>query len=200
MTPVEGVEDLRRRFAPLINGDASERLLGNFGDLVIQYAVGNASRFRKTGNLARSIRIIDLDKVNQSVSVGAGGTRLVQNATTGGMINSGYAAHVEFGTKPHDIKPRRKRALFFPSQYALNANRQRVSTRGFIPSGSVKTRLSGNATAATNKRFGTMAYQYARIVHHPGTRPQPYLIPAAKDALRDVGLSRHIVDAWNRAA
>jgi hypothetical protein len=40
---------------------------------------------------------------------------------------------------------------------------------------------------------------FARRVNHPGTKPQPYLIPAAKAALGRFGLDK-IIELWNRAA
>jgi hypothetical protein len=40
---------------------------------------------------------------------------------------------------------------------------------------------------------------FAREVHHPGTRPHPFLVPGARAALTKVGLTA-IVDEWNKAA
>lgn len=201
MDRIAGDRDLMRKFAALRSGQASEIILGRFGTLAVQYARQNAHRFRKTGNLENSIRVLDVDVKRQTVRVGAGGTRMIANAVTGGTINSGYAAHVEFGTRPHLIKPRRKKVLFFPSQHALNANRAQLrGTPGFVPSGSVRRRLTGNATNATTARFGTLAYQYAMVVKHPGTKPQPYLIPGAREALRQVGLADAVVKTWNDAS
>lgn len=88
---------------------------------------------------------------------------------------AGYAAYVELGTKPHVIRPRNKRVLAW-------------STGG--------TRLSGRPTASA-RRSGKMAF--ARKVNHPGTKPHPYLVPAAKIALGRVGV-RRIIEQWNRAA
>jgi hypothetical protein len=192
--------ELRKRFAALRSGEASRLILGQFGELTVQYARQNAHRFKKTGNLERSIRVLEIDVKAQTVSVGAGGTRLIRNATTGGFINSGYAAHVEYGTKPHIIRPRRKKVLFFASEYALAANRRQLSGTGLAPRGKIRRRLSGSATNATVRRFGTLAFQYATFVKHPGTRAQPYLIPAASEALRRVGLAEQVVRAWNDAA
>lgn len=81
-----------------------------------------------------------------------------------------YAAAVEFGTRPHIIRPVKASVL------AWGGNR----------------RLSGNL------KSGSKATHFAKEVHHPGTRAQPYLIPAAKKAvshLRDA-----VVKAWNDAA
>lgn len=59
-----------------------------------------------------------------------------------------HASHVEFGTKPHKIFPRFRRALRFPG--------------------------SGGGFA------------FAKVVNHPGTRPQPFLSKAAEQMRGDV--------------
>lgn len=192
--------ELRKRFSALRDGRVNERILGQFGELTVQYAKQNAHRFRKTGSLERSIRVLDVDVKGGRVSVGAGGTRLVANATTGGTINAGYAAHVEYGTKEHIIRPRRKKVLFFASEYALGKNRDALRGTGLAPRGKIRRRKTGAATNATVRRFGTLAFQYAMVVKHPGTRAQPYLNPAASEALRRVGLAEQVVRAWNEAS
>ena len=57
-----------------------------------------------------------------------------------------YAPHVEFGTKPHDIRPRSKKALSWISHQVFD-----VAWSGRV---------------------------FAKIVHHPGTPPRPFLFPA----------------------
>lgn len=192
--------ELQRRFRPLLDGTATTLILGRFGNLAVQYAKANAHRFRKTGTLERSIRVIDINERAQTVTIGAGGTNLVRNAVTGGQIQAGYAAHVEFGTRPHIIRPRRKKVLFFPSQKALDTNRARLSGTGLVPGGQLRRRKTGALTNPTVARFGTLAYQYAKVVRHPGTKAQPYLIPGAQEALRRISLSEQVVRAWNDAA
>jgi hypothetical protein len=89
-----------------------------------------------------------------------------------------YASAVEFGTKPHVILPKRSRVLAWPA------------TEG-------GRRLSGRARTKAGKPTGPTAF--ATKVNHPGTKAQPYLIPAAKDAVKDTGV-KVIVEAWNDAA
>lgn len=87
-----------------------------------------------------------------------------------------YAAAVEFGSRPHVIEPKHASVLAWP--------------------GSAKNRrLTGRA------RVGTKSSDmvFAKKVNHPGTKPQPFLIPAAKAALKRAGLDG-IVERWNRAA
>jgi hypothetical protein len=81
-----------------------------------------------------------------------------------------YAATIEKGSRPHIIKPKKAKVL------AWGGNR----------------RLSGKL------RKGSRATNFATIVHHPGTKPYPFLLPAAKKAagrFRDA-----VVRAWNDAA
>jgi hypothetical protein len=41
---------------------------------------------------------------------------------------------------------------------------------------------------------------FARKVNHPGTKPQPFLLPGAKAALARGGFRDIIVKEWNAAA
>ena len=81
-----------------------------------------------------------------------------------------YAAAVELGAKPHIIRPRNKKVLAWGG------------TR----------RLSGTLAS------GSRPTHFARLVHHPGSKPYPYLIPGARKAL--AGLKDVVVRLWNAAA
>lgn len=91
------------------------------------------------------------------------------------VVAGGASGFLEHGTKPHIIRPVHKKALRFAA------------------SGSGSPRLSGRP------RTG-QAVTFARVVHHPGTRAQPFLGPAARRALKEAGLEGSIVEAWNKAA
>ena len=123
-------------------------------------AVSDAKRIvpRRTGNLGRTIRIGSMTDTHVEV-------------TAGGTLNVGYAAAVEFGSRPHVIVPRRAKALAW----------------------------GGGRTLGGRLRAGSQATHFARRVNHPGTRAQPYLIPAFEKALRVVGLDK-VVERWNKAA
>lgn len=108
---------------------------------------------RKTGHLGRSI---------------VPGTVTKDHAVI--EARTPYAATLEFGSKPHIIRPRKAKVLAWGG------------TR----------RLSGTLAK------GSSPTHFARIVHHPGTKPYPYLIPGAKKALQ--GLKDVIVRTWNEAA
>lgn len=89
----------------------------------------------------------------------------------GGNYGVGYAQAVEFGSRPHVIEPVRRKAL------AWGGNR----------------RLSGSL------RSGATATNFAKRVNHPGTKPKPFLRPAAEKAVKETGILG-IVKAWNDAA
>jgi hypothetical protein len=81
-----------------------------------------------------------------------------------------YAATGEFGSRPHVIRPRNAKVLAWGGP----------------------RRLTGRL------RKGGKATHFARIVHHPGTKPYPYLMPAARKALGDI--KELLVKRWNDAA
>lgn len=81
-----------------------------------------------------------------------------------------YAATVELGSRPHIIRPRRAKVLAWGG------------TR----------RLSGTLAS------GSRPTHFARLVHHPGTKPYPYLLPGARKAI--AGLKDAVVKLWNEAA
>jgi hypothetical protein len=111
---------------------------------------------RKTGFLGRSIGPGDLFSDHAIV-----------------VARAPYAGDVEYGTRPHIIRPRTKSILRFP------ANGRSARLTGSL-------RRGGDAV-------------FAREVHHPGTKPHPFLVPGARAALTKVGLTA-LVDEWNRAA
>jgi hypothetical protein len=89
----------------------------------------------------------------------------------GGQFGVGYAQAVEYGSRPHDIVPRYKQVLA-------------------IPIGA--TRLSGSARSGSGVVF-------TKRVHHPGTKAQPYLMPAAQEVVSKSGIEI-LIKAWNDAA
>lgn len=98
----------------------------------------------------------------------------VSETTTTVRAEAKYAAFVEHGTAPHVITPNARKALRFAAS----------------PAG---RRLSGSPKKGA-------AVVFAKVVHHPGTKAEPYLLPGAQRAIRASGLSNIIVDEWNGAA
>lgn len=82
-----------------------------------------------------------------------------------------YAGYVEHGTRAHIIKPKNAKALAWGGERRLT---------GKLKSGSSPT-------------------HFAKVVHHPGTKAEPYLVPGAKRAIHKAGVDK-IVQAWNDAA
>ena len=93
MAELIGIEKLNRRLAKVGDGRAM------LHKLQIE-SVANAKRLvpRKTGNLGRTIHPGSVSERDAFV-----------------WASANYAAYVERGTKPHDIRPRNKRALRFPA-------------------------------------------------------------------------------------
>ena len=151
---VEGVNDLQKRLAAMQN---TKQQLGLVALAAVQEAKGLVPR--RTGNLARTIRVGRV--TDTSAEVLAGGRNAV-----------GYAAAVEFGTRPHLIVPRRAKVLAW----------------------------GGARTLGGRLRKGARATHFARRVNHPGTKPHPYLRPGIAKALKRAGILATITDAWNRAA
>lgn len=150
---VQGMTELQRRLAAI--GD-TRQLLGKIGLLAVSYAKEIVPR--QTGNLGRTIRL---------GTVTASSAQII----AGGQAGVGYAQVVEYGSRPHEIVPRNKKAL------AWGGSR----------------RLSGNL------RSGSKATSFAKRVQHPGTKAKPYLVPSAKKAADTAGIDL-IVKAWNEAA
>jgi len=90
------------------------------------------------------------------------------------VASAEYAGFVERGTRPHIIRPVRARALAFAAS----------------PAG---RRLSGRV------RRGA-AVVFAMLVHHPGTKPEPFLRPGAQKAASGSNLAAVVIEEWNAAA
>jgi len=91
----------------------------------------------------------------------------------GGRREVGYAAHVEFGTRGGQII---------------------VPKRGRVLAWGGARRLSGTL------RSGAKATNFAMRVKRGATKAKPYLLPGAKQALREVPLAQNVIETWNRAA
>lgn len=167
---IEGLESLRKRFRAISD---TQTLMGTLGLLAVQYAKEEVPR--KTGDLFNTIRLGAITADSAQV-------------LAGGQNGVGYAQVVEFGSRPHVIRPRRKKALFF-------AVSGKTGPGGNVRlTGSVRSKYRGSAS----KRAAGGAV-FAMVVHHPGTKPHPYLVPAAHRAIRDSG-AESIIRSWNNAA
>ncbi len=178
MGDLEGYGGLKARLRALESGTADRRILGELGLLAVQYSKEEQRPHKRTGALARTIRLGDIDVTGQRVQVLAGGHTV--GIGVSGPSAVGYAAVHEFGSEAHIIRPRRRKALAWAAS----------------PEG---RRLTGSTRTATRRgAFGGM--RFAKVVHHPGTRAYPYLFPGARRALHEVGLRDIVIQVWNQAA
>ncbi len=88
------------------------------------------------------------------------------------IASANYAAFVEFGTRPHEITPNARKALRFAAS-------------------------AGGARLSGTPRTGA-AVVFAKRVHHPGTKPHPFMKTGAEKAILIAGLANEVVAAWDR--
>ena len=148
MSSVQGLEQLLKRLEAI--GDPYPVLRAAQFQTVHE---AQALVHRKTGFLQRNIKPGRISKTTAQV-----------------IAATPYAAPLEFGAKPHVIRPKTKKVLAWGGE----------------------RRLSGRL------RSGSKPTHFATEVHHPGSRPYPYLIPGAKKAVAQI--NELIVKLWNRAA
>lgn len=108
---------------------------------------------RKTGFTARTISAVDVTNTGFST------------------VAHGAAPYLEFGTRPHIIRPKSAQALRWAS--------------------------GGNARLSGAPRSGAPVH-FAKVVHHPGTKPYPFMVPGITKALQALG--DVVVRLWNAAA
>lgn len=156
MAALEGYEGLTRRLTAIGDVRLGEKVMKRIALETVREAKLKVRR--KTGNLGRSIHIQSVTATGASVQAGAR-----------------YAGFIEFGTRPHEIRPVHGKVLAWPTS-------------------SSDRRLTGSARKTVKG-----GWTFAKVVHHPGTKAYPFLLPAARDAVKRAGLSEEIVAAWNSA-
>lgn len=144
------------------------------------------ARLNALGQTRDTMRLLGLDTVREAKirvrrKTGTTGRsiRLEHVTDTTATITVGGAgAFLERGTRPHLIVPRKGKALRWPAK-------------------GTPVTLGGRARTGAAKKPG--AFAFAKRVHHPGTKAQPFLVPAARAALGRLGITA-IVERWNRSA
>lgn len=136
-------------------------LLAGLDTLMPQLAVANQAAMQT------SVHLVEADakarvprktgRLFSSIQSQVSGTGVTLTGTVGTDV--GYGPDVEEGTRAHDIAPLSATALMVP-----------VAAMGGFGGG----RLSGSARAGQQVAF------FARV-HHPGSAPHPYLVPALED-------------------
>lgn len=192
---VEGQAELQRRFMAVRKAPA--QMLGRWQLLTVRYAKQNAPR--KTANLHRNI---------------VPGARSEDDASV--RVRTNYAKYLEFGTglygpngRAYEIKPNRKQALAWPTTRSASRLSGAPTTRArggrLFP---ITGRVSGGASprglriqrvrgVSAGRAQGPITVR--RSVIHPGIRPRPFLVPAAKRAVDETGMGA-IIGNWNDAA
>lgn len=151
---VKGLDELQRRLDTLPATMERKIMRGalSAGARVIRNKARTYIRDR-SGKLARSLRVS---------SVARGG-KVTARVVAGGRTRLGevlYAMWVEYGTQPHYISVRESDKPVNPRLSARSGNIVRASMRT-INRGAL--------------RFGNT---FADAVHHPGSRPRPFMRPA----------------------
>jgi HK97 gp10 family phage protein len=77
------------------------------------------------------------------------GVRVEGDRVIVGPLDNPYAAYVEFGTAPHEIRPKN-------------------------PDGVLRFQINGR-------------WVFAKVVHHPGTKPEPFVRPAFEAYVKMLG-------------
>ena len=95
---------------------------------------------------------------------------LASATATMAVTEAGGAAVFSLGTRPHTITPKAAQALRFAAS----------------PGGA---RLSGSP------RSGALVI-FATIVHHPGNKPWPFMLPGAVAGVQQAGIDPFVM-AWN---
>lgn len=160
MANVIGADGLQRRLVALTPKGLGRVVMSRLANRVVREAKIRAPR--RTSNLSRTIHVLDVTDVSAVV-----------------VASADYAEAVEFGTKPHEIRPVRRKALRWAAE----------------PGGA---RLTGTPRKAT-QRGANGGVAFARVVRHPGTRAQPFLRPGAQEAIEKERLMDEVVASWDRA-
>lgn len=182
MANVQGYESLQRRFHALSGGMATTGLMRQLGIAVVAEAKTRVPR--RTGNLGRSIHVAESTPTSVRV-----------------VAATNYAADVEFGTKAHIIAPKTAKALAWSTTAAgrrLSGSIRKGVKVGSLGLGSRGGGLGGLSIALVGSAGQSSgAIQFAKVVHHPGTKPEPFLEPAAVAAAKGAGVLGAIIKTWN---
>ena len=150
------------------------------GQAALERRLAAIASARTPQALLRSLAVLVVQNAKVAVPRRTGNlARSIQvgqaSATSATVVaGASYAAFVELGTRPHEITPAAKSALRFAAS-------------------------AGGARLSGSPRKGA-AVVFAKRVHHPGTKPHPFMLPAARKAVADAHLDDVIVGLWNGAA
>ncbi len=138
-------------------------------------------RLKAIGETQPAMRALQLSAIHEAQHLVHRKTGHLQRSIVPGPVSethaivearTPYAAALERGAKPHIIRPKKAKVLAWGGA----------------------RRLTGTL------KSGAKATNFAALVHHPGNKAFPYLVPGARAALKKAGIVGTIVDRWNRAA
>ncbi len=134
------------------------------------HAVGGAQGLPRLLGLA-TVREAKL-LVHKKTGLTSASIHVASTTATSVTVSAGHGAvFLEMGTRPHEITPNVARVLAWGGA----------------------RRLSGALRSGAKPEF------FAMRVHHPGSKPYPFLIPGAKLAIQKTGAGA-IVKLWDSAA
>lgn len=147
-----GTEDVFARFREL-EDTLKPRVLSRLAQAVYDDVQAGADSHTKTGQLARSVKLRPLQD----------GYEIFHD-----LQHAPYAPFVHWGSPPHDIGPKDKKALRWAT----------IDTRRFAKG------IKRGATYKDAKYQAIFGFFFAKVVHHPGYAGDPYMVNAANEAPR----------------
>ena len=147
------LDEINKTFKKLADVDKS-KTMKEFVDYVYDKAIERADKHTKTGAMMKAVF---LHKQGNAHYVGVD-KKLAP-----------YALFVHWGTKPHLIKPNKRKALRWATQNTKQFAKQ--SKKGVFKLYKV----------GANKHFG---FAFAKVIHHPGYKGDPFLTLALDDGLK----------------
>lgn len=154
MADIQGYQGVQARLRAISGPSFGPKLMKQLGTAAVREQKILVMPHKKTGITQASVHV-----------AGVTATSVTTEA-------AGAARYLEFGTKPHVIRPRVAKVLAWGGPRRL--------------------------TGALRK--GASATNFATIVNHPGTKASPFMVPGAKLAIAKAGLTNLIVKLWNDAA
>lgn len=175
-----GLNRLRAMLDPAGNRQALQRGLTNVAVDVEHRAKDNAPV--KTSRLSRSIRVYGRQVGNTRVIVaGRGGVKYAAAQEVGAGLYGPKGAK-------YPIRPRTAKYLVFPSQRALTSRKGSRAKLGLT--------LSGRVKSSTQRRYGSAAMVFTKLVMHPGFKGTHYMKRAIEESPMADIMARTLVSFW----
>lgn len=136
------------------------------GDKKLLRTMNALKGFFRSPELRRTLDDTKNDLLRQARNLAPAASRFLKNLSLSGQVvgfgtpdvkirvgsSARYARYVEEGTRPHKIYPKHKKSLFWV-EYSNPGNQKKLGKAGAV-------------------------FTFASEVDHPGTKPQPFMVPA----------------------